>query len=57
MEVEKLILQRLDKLEDKMDLTREDIAGLKVRAGIWGFMAGLIPPLIGLTMWALSTVH
>ena len=54
MKIEDIILERLTTLEAKMDLTREDIAGLKVKSGVWGFVAGLIPPTIGMVMWILT---
>jgi hypothetical protein len=50
---EKLVMNKLDTLEDRVDalddkltLVRIDVAGLKVRAGIWGAVAGLIPALV-----------
>ena len=52
--VEDLILKRLDSLEEKMDLCRVEIAGLKVKSGVWGAIAGTIPVLVGVVMWAMS---
>lgn len=51
---EDLILQRLDKLEVKMDLTREEIAALKVKSGIWGAISGLIGSAILFLGWMAS---
>jgi hypothetical protein len=53
--VEQIVMARLDRLEEKVDLCRTDIAGLKVKSGIWGGLAGLVPVLIGMGMWILST--
>lgn len=50
---EKLVLTRLDQLEtriesidEKLVLVRIDVAQLKVKAGIWGAAAGMIPALV-----------
>lgn len=47
-------MQRLDKLEVKMDLTREEIAALKVKSGIWGAISGLIGSAILFLGWMAS---
>jgi len=54
MKKEDMILARLDRMEEKIDVCLIDIAGLKVKAGIWGALAGLVPTTIGLAMWVLS---
>lgn len=61
MKIDELIILKLTTLEDKMNdidekvnLCRIDIAGLKVKSGIWGAIAGLIPAAVGVTMWILS---
>ena len=61
MRVDELIILKLETLEgdiksldEKITLCRVDIAGLKVKSGIWGAVAGMIPAGIGLAMWALS---
>lgn len=48
-----LVLQRLDSLDDRMEklentvvLARIDIATLKVKAGMWGALAGMVPGAI-----------
>jgi hypothetical protein len=48
-----LVIQRLDALDDRMErventvvLARIDIATLKVKAGMWGALAGMIPGAI-----------
>jgi len=52
--VEHDIDKRFDKVEEKLDLLMMEVAGLKVKASVWGLLAGLIPTTIGLAMWALS---
>lgn len=49
---DRLVLYRLDefgknleRLEDKVDGLLIDVAMLKVKAGIWGAVAGLLPAL------------
>jgi hypothetical protein len=48
-----LVIQRLDALDDRLEkventvvLTRIDIATLKVKAGMWGALAGMVPGAI-----------
>lgn len=50
---EKLVLDRLDTLDDRVGnveaqivLARIDIATLKVKAGMWGAVAGMVPAII-----------
>lgn len=52
---EDLIVAQLDRLEGKVDVCIKDIAGLKVKSGVWGAIAGMIPVTIGLAMWIMST--
>lgn len=40
-DVEQLILDELRCLKASVATVREDVAGLKVKAGIWGAVAGL----------------
>ena len=54
MTKENLIISQLNRLEAKVDLCITDIAGLKVKSGIWGALAGLVPATIALSMWVLS---
>lgn len=51
---EKMVINRLDQLErdtaaidDKLTLLRIDVAQLKIKAGLWGATAGVVPALIG----------
>lgn len=50
---EQLLIKRLDGLDERVDsvdekvvLLRIDVAQLKVKAGIWGAAAGMIPALV-----------
>lgn len=50
---ETLIIQKVEALDDKVEamdekltLVRIDVAQLKVKAGIWGAAAGMIPALV-----------
>lgn len=50
---EKLVLDKLETLEGRVDavdekvvLLRIDVAQLKVKAGVWGAAAGMIPALV-----------
>lgn len=56
MDKEELIIKQLDRLETKVDLCIKDIAGLKVKSGIWGAIAGMIPVAIGLSMWVMGVM-
>jgi len=63
-----LIVYRLDELKAvvgevraaqheqarEMVLLREDVAGLKVKAGIWGAIAGAIPAVVVALYWFLK---
>lgn len=44
----------LERLEDKVDSVMIDVAMLKVKAGIWGAVAGLIPASLALALIALN---
>ena len=35
---------------------REDIAGLKVKAGVWGLIGGMIPVLLTLVVYFIKTM-
>lgn len=50
---EKLVMDKLETLEDRIDsvdekvvLLRIDVAQLKVKAGVWGAAAGMVPALV-----------
>ena len=43
---ETLIIQKVDALDEKITLVRIDVAQLKVKAGIWGAAAGMIPAVV-----------
>lgn len=38
--------KRLDSIEEKLVLLRIDVAQLKIKAGVWGAAAGMMPALI-----------
>lgn len=42
-------------LQERVNTVREDIAGLKVKAGIWGLIGGAIPVIVGLGIWILGS--
>lgn len=56
MNKEDLILAHVIRLEEKVDMCIKDIAGLKVKSGVWGAIAGMIPVAIGITMWIMGIV-
>jgi len=43
-----------DSLNEKMNKISNDIMMLKVKSGVWGAIAGLIPVVIALILWTLS---
>jgi hypothetical protein len=61
-EYEKLVLWRLDALDERMGhveatgrRTENKVTELKVRAGLWGILAGSIPGLVAaLVFWLKS---
>ena len=48
--------EKFTSIEDKLIKLQVEIATLKVKAGIWGCIAGLIPVVIAITMF-YATVH
>jgi hypothetical protein len=38
--------QKVDHMDEKLTLVRIDVAQLKVKAGIWGAAAGMVPALV-----------
>ena len=59
---EKLVLHELQVLSTEVKTLREDqvtmkedIAGLKIKSGIWGALGGLIPVVIVLAIWLIKT--
>jgi len=60
---EKMVMEKLDDHDDKFNgiehkLTQiqVDIATLKVKAGVWGGIGGLIPVIIAIVMFYATTV-
>ena len=59
-EYQKLVLSSLKDLseqnkiqDDKIGNIREDIAGLKVKSGVWGAIAGAIPVIIAVVGYVI----
>ena len=59
---EKMVMEKLDDHDDKFNgiehkLTQiqVDIATLKVKAGVWGGIGGLIPVIIAIVMFYATT--
>ena len=48
--------EKFTSIEDKLIKLQVEIATLKVKAGVWGGIAGLIPVVIAITMF-YATVH
>ncbi len=55
---EKMVIDKLDDhddkfngIEDKLTQIQVDIATLKVKAGVWGGIGGLIPAVIAIVMF------
>ena len=55
---EKMVIDKLDDhddkfsgIEDKLTQIQVDIATLKVKAGVWGGIGGLIPVIIAIVMF------
>lgn len=51
-ETERVIMDKLSALDSRLSATREDVTILKVKAGVWGLMGGMIPAL-GVLFWTL----
>ena len=56
----KLVMSELDRISDKIgglekkiDMLRSDVIMLKIKSGIWGLVAGLIPVTIAIAAKAL----
>ena len=58
---EKMVIDKLDEhgnkfneIESKLTQIQVDIATLKVKAGIWGGIAGLVPVVLGLVLFFVT---
>ena len=58
---EKMVMEKLDDHDDKFGLIENkltqiqvDIATLKVKAGVWGGIAGLVPVVLGLVLFFVT---
>ena len=43
-----------EKLQETVTQIRIDVEGLKVKAGVWGLMGGLIPVAIMIILWLVK---
>ena len=46
--------KRFDGLQDSIVSLREDVAGLKVKARIWGIFGGAIPVIVGIGVYIFT---
>tara|TARA_Y100000034_G_scaffold41417_1_gene50962 strand:- start:41 stop:271 length:231 start_codon:yes stop_codon:yes gene_type:complete len=60
---EKMVMEKLDNhddkfngIENKLTQIQVDIATLKVKAGVWGGIGGLIPVIIAIVMFYATAV-
>ena len=60
---EKMVIDKLDDhdnkfglIENKLTQIQVDIATLKVKAGVWGGIAGLVPVALGLVLFYATQV-
>ena len=60
---EKMVIEKLDDhddkfngIENKLTQIQVDIATLKVKAGVWGGIAGFIPAVIAIVMFYATAV-
>ena len=54
---QKLVMEKLEKhdnIDSKLTQIQVDIATLKVKAGVWGGIAGLVPVVLGLVLFYAS---
>ena len=58
---EKMVIDKLDHhdtrfglIESKLTQIQIDIATLKVKAGVWGGIAGLVPVVLGLVLFFVT---
>jgi hypothetical protein len=58
---EKMVIEKLDDhdtkfshIEDKLTQIQVDIATLKVKAGVWGGIGGMIPAIIAIVLFYAS---
>jgi len=48
--------ERLDGFEKKIDKLVEDVAGLKVKSGVWGAVGGALVVAVPLIVWIVKTI-
>ena len=61
---EMMVIDKLDEhgnkfndIENKLTQIQVDIATLKVKAGIWGGIAGLVPVVLGLVLFFVTQAN
>ena len=61
---QKLVMEKLDdhddkfsNIDNKLTQIQVDIATLKVKAGVWGGIDGLVPVVLGLVLFYVSKVQ
>ena len=61
---QKLVMEKLEmhdgkfsNIDSKLTQIQVDIATLKVKAGVWGGIAGLVPVVLGLVLFYVSKVQ
>jgi len=61
---EKMVIDKLDdhgnkfsEIESKLTQIQVDIATLKIKAGIWGGIAGLVPVVLGLVLFFVTQAN
>ena len=45
-----------DDINEKVGLIREEIVALKIKAGVWGLIGGMIPVAVGLMIYLLKEI-
>jgi len=62
-EYKRLVMDKLDTLSEqvssmnkKLSQVRLDVAGLKIKAGVWGLIGSAIPVVIGLGIFYLKGI-
>lgn len=43
-------------IREKLELIHKDIAGLKIKSGVWGAIGGAIPFVLFVVAWAVKSI-
>ncbi len=54
MDFQNHVLAELKVIKDDVKNLIGDVAGLKVKAGFWGLLGGMIPVCIGIVIWFIE---